>query len=174
MQPDCEADIVLLSNSSIIELHWGVEWMGVDENILRSLIYRYEMANFTFERRLNARMRDILPEELTVEQFKTIRYLKHNGTSTSSELSEIFCVGRSSITAIVSRLSDKGLIERLPEEKDRRVINLALTEEGDRICGLMEEQVLVILTGMISHFDEKEAFSFVETYEKLAKQSQKS
>lgn len=147
--------------------------MELKRNMLKELIYRYEMANFVVERRVHAKLRDIMPEELTVDQFKTIRYLRYNGSCTSSELSDIFCVGKSSITSIITRLSDKGLIERMPEEKDRRVINLALSDEGKRICDFMEEQVQNVLMEVINRFDEQEALAFIGTYEKLAKEMMK-
>ncbi|MFD0590462.1 MarR family winged helix-turn-helix transcriptional regulator [Paenibacillus sp. GCM10027627] len=140
----------------------------LDQNLLRDWILRYELASFIVERRMHAKVRDLMSEDLTVEQFKTLRFLKHKQTSTASELSEIFCVGKSSITAIITRLSDKGLIQRVPEEKDRRVINLMLTEEGNRICEELEERVQAILEEVIQHFDTKEATAFIETYEKLA------
>ncbi|MBH5319807.1 MarR family transcriptional regulator [Paenibacillus sp. GSMTC-2017] len=148
--------------------------MSLDQSMLKQLINRYERANFVIERRLNAKLRGMMPGELTVEQFKTLRFLKHNGSSTSSELSEVFCVGKSSITAIITRLSDKGLIKRLPEEKDRRVTNLALTEQGKCICELMEEQVLNVIGKVMEHFDEKEACIFIKTYEKLVEKLLKS
>lgn len=143
------------------------------QDMIKDLIYRYEMANFVIERRMHAKLRGIMPEDLTVEQFKTLRFLRYNGSSTSSELADIFCVGKSSITAIITRLSDKGLIQRLPEEKDRRVINLALSDEGKRVCDVMEEQVQTVLMGVITHFDEQEAQAFIHTYEKLANEMMK-
>ena len=162
-----EFDIVLLSNSSTIELIGGKD-MESNLQQLKEWIRRYEIADFIVERRLHAKVRDLMPEELTVDQFKTLRFLRYNEKSTASELAEFFCVGKSSITAIITRLTDKGLINRLPEEKDRRVINLVLTEEGMRICDLMEDQVQNVLAGVIDQFDEKEAIAFIKTFEKLA------
>ncbi|REK71745.1 MarR family winged helix-turn-helix transcriptional regulator [Paenibacillus paeoniae] len=142
--------------------------MKQDPNLLKALIHRYEVANFVVERGLHVRVKDLMPEELTVDQFKTLRFLRHNENSTASELSQYFCVGKSSITAIITRLSDKGLIERVPDDDDRRVTHLMLTEEGERISGLLEERVHRVLSDIIEHFDEKEAIMFIETFEKLA------
>ncbi|MCR2805259.1 MarR family winged helix-turn-helix transcriptional regulator [Paenibacillus soyae] len=143
--------------------------MESSQQQLKEWIRRYEMADFTVERRMHAKVKDLMPEELTVDQFQMLRYLRHHERSTASELAEVFCVGKSSVTAIITRLSDKGLINRLPEEKDRRVINIVLTEEGIRICDLMEDQVQNVLAGIIDQFDEKEAIAFIETFEKLAR-----
>lgn len=144
--------------------------MEADYKKLKEWIYRYERANFVVERRMHAKLRGLMPEELTVDQFKTLRYLRHNENGTASELSEYFCVGKSSVTAIITRLSDKGLIRRAQDEKDRRVIKLVLTDEGKRLCDEMEGQVQSLLAGIIEHFDLNEVVAFIETFEKLAEQ----
>lgn len=148
--------------------------MDVRREVLLEWLQRYELANFVVERRMSSMLRDLMPQELTVDQFKLLRYLRHTGICNSTELAETFCVAKSSITAIVSKLSDKGLIQRLPERSDRRVINLELTEEGARMCQIMEEQVQQILLGIINHFEMEEATVFIETYEKLAEELTKS
>lgn len=142
--------------------------MTVSCDILKDLIRRYERANFVVERQLHAQLKDMMPEELTVDQFKMMRYMRYSERSTPSELSDIFCVGKSSITAIISRLSDKGLIQRLTEENDRRIVILVLTDEGKRLCNLMEERVEAMLAGFINHFEQDEALLFIRTFEKLA------
>jgi len=142
----------------------------VDRASLKQLIDRYEAANFLVNRRLNSMIRELMPDGLTVDQFSTLRYLRFREMSTSSELADIFCVGKSSITAIITRLFDKNLIQRLPDEKDRRVIYLALTEEGKQVCDLMEDKIQVLLAKYINRFDEQEANCFIETFEKLAKE----
>lgn len=146
----------------------------MDLALLKQIIDRYEAANFAVNRRLNGMIRELMPDGLTVDQFSTLRYLRSREMCTSSELADIFCVGKSSITAIITRLSDKNLIMRLPDEKDRRVIYLALTEEGIKICDGMEDKVHQLLSKYISHFEEQEALTFIETFEKLAKELMRS
>lgn len=141
----------------------------MDLMLLKQIIARYEGANFLVNRRLNAMIREQLPNELTLDQFATLRYIRSQEKSTSSELADIFCVGRSSITAIINRLFDKKLIQRMQGEKDRRVTYLTLTEEGKQMNDKMEEKIHEILSHFIQYFDEQEALTFIETFEKLAK-----
>ncbi|MUT66586.1 MarR family transcriptional regulator [Paenibacillus sp. NEAU-GSW1] len=140
----------------------------MDDHCLQQIIQRYEKANFTVNRRLNAMIRDLMPEGLTVDQFGTIRYLRGAGVCTSSELADIFCVGKSSITAIISRLFDKQLIERIPDEKDRRVTLLRLTEEGERVSDLVEKEIEKMIACFMNHFSLEECMAFINTFEKLA------
>jgi DNA-binding MarR family transcriptional regulator len=141
----------------------------MDKKLMKQLVDRYQAATFMVNRRLNAMIRERLPEALTLDQYSTLIYIRQNGPCTSSELADIFCVGKSSITAIITRLFDKNLIERVPHKTDRRVTHLSITPEGKRLTDENEEKIHDLLSAYLHHFDEKEAKGFIETYEKLAK-----
>lgn len=141
----------------------------MDKQLLKQMISRYEEATFTVNRRMAALLKEKLGEEITSEQHATLRYIRRKEQCTSSELADIFCVGKSSITAIITRLFDKELIKRIPDDKDRRVTYLALTDKGIEIADRMEEKIQELLGSFIQHFDEQEAIVFIETFEKLAR-----
>jgi DNA-binding MarR family transcriptional regulator len=83
-------------------------------------------------------------------------------------MAEYLCVGKSAVTAIVTRLVDKGLVGRKPDERDRRIIGLYLTPEGIRVVKECKAAIERMLTGYIGQFEDGEALGFIETYEKLA------
>lgn len=140
----------------------------VDRELLSSIIRRYEDVSFRVHRRLNALLRrGIGGEAITLDQYLAIRYLRMNGRTTPSELADIFCVGKSSITAIMTRLFDKRLIERIPDAKDRRVTFLALTEAGKKLADDINERIQERLAAVMNHFGRAEALRFIETFEKL-------
>jgi DNA-binding MarR family transcriptional regulator len=141
----------------------------MDRELLSSIIERYESASFIVYRRMNAAIREGLSDDLTLDQMSMIRYLRKHGQCTATELAEAFCVGKSSISAITSRLFDKQFIRRIPDETDRRVTYFALTEEGYRKSLETDEKIQEILMKYIGHFSEEEALRFIETFEKLAK-----
>lgn len=142
--------------------------MTINIELLGQIISRYEGAQFAVNRRLAALLRELMPEGITVDQYSTMRYLRLQEMSTSSELADIFCVGKSSITAIITRLFDKQLIERIPDDKDRRVTLLRLTDEGRKMTDRMELKIQQMIATLLGHFEEKEALCFIETFEKLA------
>jgi len=141
----------------------------MDKAQLSSIIARYEEASFTVTRRINAAIRERMSEDLTLDQYAVMRYMHKRDRCTSSELADSFCVGKSSVTAIINRLFDKNLIERLPDEKDRRVTYLRLTEAGLRLSEEMEDRIRELLSGYLQHFEKDEALRFIDTYEKLAR-----
>ena len=60
--------------------------------------------------------------------------LKHlEGPTPMGRIGDLLCVDGSTVTWIVDRLEEKGLVERQPDPKDRRVRLVALTDEGRRI-----------------------------------------
>jgi DNA-binding MarR family transcriptional regulator len=55
------------------------------------------------------------------------------GPRPMGELARILACDSSNMTAITDRLEDRGLARRAPDERDRRVKLLVLTDEGDRV-----------------------------------------
>jgi DNA-binding MarR family transcriptional regulator len=158
--------MVLSLNYSTIELF--EDETIVDNRLCKQAIERYKKAMFTVQRRVNALIRELMPADLTVDQYYVIDYIRSHGKCTSSELAEVFCVGKSSITAIMTRLFDKQLVLRVPDEKDRRVITLLLTEEGERLANELGAKVEEMLSGYMNLFGEEETERFLATFEKLA------
>lgn len=52
---------------------------------------------------------------------------------TFSELSDLLGVTRPNVTALIDRMEAKGLIKRIMNEKDRRSMNVVLTEEAVKL-----------------------------------------
>ncbi|MBN2980820.1 MULTISPECIES: MarR family transcriptional regulator [Cohnella] len=140
----------------------------MDNQVRKQAIDRYKRTMFTVQRRLHSLIKELMPEDLTVDQYFITDYLLTHGKCTSTELAEAFCVGKSSITAIMTRLFDKQLVLRVPDEKDRRVISLLLTEEGRRLAEELGEKVDHLLADYLVSFTDEEADRFLTTYEKLA------
>ncbi|ANE46581.1 MarR family transcriptional regulator [Paenibacillus swuensis] len=139
----------------------------MDTHLLNQIIDRYFTSTFTVNRIMNSLITDRMPQNLTADQYCILKYIGEQQNCTSSELSEVFLVGKSSITAMVNRLKDKNLLTRTPDEKDRRVIYLSLTPEGERLAVGLKETIEDLLRKYMVHFEEGEALAFIKTFEKL-------
>lgn len=139
-----------------------------EQHNLKSIIERYERANFIVTRRVIAKMKEKLPDALTIDQCSILRYLKQEPNPTSSELSDVFGVGKSTITAMITRLVDKGLVERKYSTEDRRIFYLSLTANGLNMIESLDEEVHQILAPFLGYFKVEEGIQFVEVFEKLA------
>jgi DNA-binding MarR family transcriptional regulator len=70
---------------------------------------------------------------LTSSQFDVIATLGDTEGMTCKELSEKTLVTKGTLTGVLDRLENKGLIERVPSREDRRCISIQLTAKGDQL-----------------------------------------
>jgi DNA-binding MarR family transcriptional regulator len=59
-----------------------------------------------------------------------------SGPRRITDLAAVEFISQPGMTALVSRLEDEGWVERRPDPSDRRVVNVAITKEGE---GMLEE-----------------------------------
>ena len=71
--------------------------------------------------------------KLTPSQFDVIATLGDTKGLTCAELSTATLVTKGTLTGVLDRLEDKGLIRRTPVADDRRSTRICLTEKGDRL-----------------------------------------
>jgi DNA-binding MarR family transcriptional regulator len=67
--------------------------------------------------------------QLTVPQLVCLRGIA-DGSSNPSELSERVFLSKATVTGILNRLEDRGLIQRERKDADRRRVTVSLTEKG--------------------------------------------
>jgi DNA-binding MarR family transcriptional regulator len=84
--------------------------------------------------RLNRRVRQARPVgDLTATQLSALASLELAGALTPRELADIERVQPPTMTKIVAKLEDRGLIQRTPHPSDGRQVILAATEAGREV-----------------------------------------
>jgi DNA-binding MarR family transcriptional regulator len=78
------------------------------------------------------RMRQESDPSLSPTQTAALATIERRGPLTPSELASIERVQRPTISRVAARLVEAGLVERLPDELDRRGARLRVTGEGRR------------------------------------------
>jgi DNA-binding MarR family transcriptional regulator len=131
-------------------------------------INRYMDAYLIVTRQVAARVKDSIAADTTNDQYQILRLIHAQGQCTSTYLAESFCVGKSSITAIINRLVQAGIIERTRDENDRRQVYLSMTEHGKKVFEAAECQVHEVVSPYLLHFEEKDIEMFVMMFERLA------
>ncbi|MCS0788221.1 MarR family transcriptional regulator [Cytobacillus firmus] len=136
---------------------------------IKDLVDRYITVSFSVEKKAASLVKNQIGSDLTNDQHFTLRYINQVGSCTSSELAEVFDVKKSAITAMITRMWEKGLIQRTRDENDRRVVYLTLTEKGNELYVKAEEKIHNLVESLINRFDQAEIQQFIETFEKLDK-----
>ncbi len=109
-----------------------------------------------------ARMGDLNRHDASV-----IFFLGQDGECTMTELAQKIRLTVSSATLIVDRLVDKGLLSRHRSLEDRRVVRVALTEEGAGLYRGIEETIVGLGRAMLMVLDENEQDQFLALYRKI-------
>ncbi|MFX3647329.1 MAG: MarR family winged helix-turn-helix transcriptional regulator [Paenibacillus sp.] len=133
-----------------------------------SLVNRYLDASFLVTKRFDTQIRERVGQILTMDQFCSLRLINEKQSCTPSDLAELLCIGKSSITALVNKLVDRDLVHRAGDERDRRVVYLTLTETGSQVYRETEQEIQQILEPYLVHFTAEEVRNFIESFEKLA------
>jgi DNA-binding MarR family transcriptional regulator len=71
--------------------------------------------------------------QLTVSQLRLAHLIRDRGNPSLGELAEDLGITGATMSGLIDRLSRRGLVERLPDVADRRVVRVQLTEEGQRL-----------------------------------------
>jgi DNA-binding MarR family transcriptional regulator len=89
--------------------------------------------------RINRRLRQTRPVgDLTVAQFSALTSLELGGALTPSELAEVERVQPPTMTKIVAKLEERGLVRRTPHPTDGRQVILSATEQGQGMLAQFE------------------------------------
>lgn len=67
---------------------------------------------------------------LTIPQVMVLRAIKTLGDVTVKRISDDVSLSQATVTTILNRLEDRALVERVRSQKDRRIVNARLTEQG--------------------------------------------
>jgi len=71
---------------------------------------------------------------VTAAQLNCVLALREEGPSSPSKIAKIIMVKSSTVTGIIDRLEKKGIVERLRNSPDRRVVTIQLTAAGKKMA----------------------------------------
>ena len=107
------------------------------------------------------------PHGLTALQFAVLMKLAEVGSTSQNRLGRLTAMDQNTIRGVVSRLAQRGLLERQHHPDDRRRINLALTATGYELAASLEADGLGISAETLAPLSEKEAAVFMALLRKL-------
>ncbi len=94
--------------------------------------------------------------DLTGVQWRPLLALHLGLGDTAAELARIGCVDTGAMTRMLDRLEAKGLLRRNPCRNDARVMRLALTAEGERLCRKIPYGLSRVMNSLLRGFTAAE------------------
>jgi DNA-binding MarR family transcriptional regulator len=107
--------------------------------------------------------------DLSAPQVHTILALGHVGALAMGDLARRVAVTEKTVTGLVDRLERDGLVDRVRDDADRRVIHVALTPRGEALARRMDAEVLQALTRLVGLLDAADRRDLFRIIEKLTK-----
>lgn len=106
---------------------------------------------------------------VSIPQVLCLNFIKErpNYQSSQREIRNYLNLNASTITGIINRLEKKGLIARLPKLGDKRVSNIALTADGQRLLQSLPPLLQDKLTEQLSDFPEEKVLRIEKALDDL-------
>lgn len=104
---------------------------------------------------------------LTMPQFAVLECLGHLGSMTICELSRKMLISSGNSTVIIDNLEKENLVERIRGLKDRREIQVALTEKGKKLFENIFDSHANYVGNIVSVLTEEEQITLSDLLKKL-------
>jgi DNA-binding MarR family transcriptional regulator len=99
---------------------------------------------------------------ITPPQFSALVWLRDEGDLTIGELSQKMYLACSTMTDLVDRMEKNGLVARVRDERDRRVVRIHLLEKGAEIIQEVLEARRKYLAEVLTCISEERALQIQE------------
>lgn len=106
---------------------------------------------------------------LTIPQLKCLFFISNQGKTNFRKLAERMNVSPSNITGIIDRLVDQGLVSRVENPEDRRILNLQTTAKGEALIAELRERRSIYLTQILADLNNKELDQIAHGLDLLAR-----
>lgn len=104
---------------------------------------------------------------LTIGQPKVLDYLKNHDGSSQKEIAQGCFLEAGSLTSILNRMEEKGLIERKMLNGNRRTYHIFLTENGKESLKSVEQTFTKIENQALQGISKEEIKTFMITYKRI-------
>jgi len=107
--------------------------------------------------------------DLRLTEFSVLQQLSESGPTPMVRLSDENLVTKAAVTAIIDEMETKGLVRRVRDSSDRRVVNVRLTPAGKKLFLVARRRHQTIVNAFVSLLEPDEVRSLVRSFDKLAK-----
>jgi DNA-binding MarR family transcriptional regulator len=109
------------------------------------------------------------PKGLSVAQYTTLSILRSRSGLSNAQLARRLWVTPQSMNEVISALERSGLIERVPDVGNRRILRTALTEHGRETLEACDEDILAMEEQMLLGISPELQDTIVEALEGCAR-----
>ena len=97
-----------------------------------------------------------IKKDISPSHFHILVMLRETSKMAVSEIGKRLSISKPNMTPLIDKLVDEGMVERLPDSKDRRIINIALTSKGIEFMDAAKKQITNSLKSKLMSLSEEE------------------
>ena len=107
---------------------------------------------------------------ITPDQFTVLRWLSEGeaGGMTQRTLADLMASDPNTVTSILQRMEEAGLLERHSHESDKRAKRVCLKPAGAKVYEQARQIALELQTGVLSALPQEQREDFLERLERIA------
>ena len=106
--------------------------------------------------------------EITLPQLWALEYLSREGSSPMNAIAQFLNISRPAATGLVDRLISQGLVRRVGDTQDRRIIRVSITAKGQRISTSIWEQKRRMILEVFGQISPDDRAQYLATLERVA------
>lgn len=104
---------------------------------------------------------------LTAGQPKVLDYLREHNGANQKEIAKGCHIEAGSLTSVLNRMENSGLVERRMLNDNRRTYYIYLTDEGQRLCDLVATEFLDLEEEAFRDISDSDQAMFMKTFETI-------
>jgi len=105
--------------------------------------------------------------DLRLTEFSVLQQLSESGPTPMVRLSDENLVTKAAVTGIIDAMETKGLVRRVRDSSDRRVVNIQMTPAGKKLFAVARRRHQAVVKGFVSTLEPDEIRVLVRSFEKL-------
>ncbi|MCM3724641.1 MarR family transcriptional regulator [Neobacillus cucumis] len=106
---------------------------------------------------------------LSITEFSVLEVLYNKGKQTIHEIGNSILISSGTMTYVIDKLEQRDLLNRIACLEDRRVIHVALTDEGKEMMDSIMPKYQEFVDYMFSSLNNEEKEIFVKLLKKISK-----
>jgi DNA-binding MarR family transcriptional regulator len=116
---------------------------------------------------------DVKKSGIKKSEFIVLFNISHNGPKNMSSLEKLVDIKMGSLTSVIDNLIEKGLVKRIADVSDRRIINISLTSNGIELFKKIRKDIDSKIIKKIQALSEEDLGLFTSTIDNLGELARK-
>lgn len=139
----------------------------MDEERLSKLVDDLYMLRLLLRKKLFKHKKMLEQGQMPHSYYHVLKVLIKRGDLPMSEIGRSVHVSKSNMTSLIDKLVEKELVKRVPDEKDRRVINIAITDKGKGLLWNWKKRYNNEIKKSLSALSDEDLEKFYQSVENI-------